>query len=285
MSGDSLVLTLVLFAALLHAAWNALVKSSGDSWLTSLMLFAAGSGACALALPFVAVPARESWPYLALGIFLHNGYIAFLLLSYRAGDLSHVYPLARGFAPLLVAAFSGRIVGEHLSPLEVAGTALVSLGIASLALERGAAGAAGAGRGRAAGYALATGVWIAAYTLVDGMGVRKSGATLGYIVWLQALESIPFVAVTLALRRGEVRAFAGSRAGRRGIVGGLMATLAYSLVLWAYSLGAIAPIAALRETSTIFAALLGTFVLGEPFGRRRILAAVVVASGVAALNI
>jgi drug/metabolite transporter (DMT)-like permease len=281
MSLGSGVLALVLLSAVIHATWNALVKSSDDSWLTSCVLFGTGSLVCALGVPFADVPARESWPFLAAGVALHNGYMTFLLLAYRAGDLSHVYPLARGSAPLLVAAASGSVAGEFLSPSAVAGTALVSAGILSLALDRGLAREGG---GRAVVYALTTGCWIAGYTLVDGLGVRRAGTTLGYILWLQALEAVPFVLVTLLLRRGEVLAFA-RRSGGRGALGGLLAALGYSLVLWAYSLGALAPIAALRETSTILAAWIGTAMLGEPFGRRRIAASLLVAAGVVALNL
>ncbi len=281
MSQTPLVLGLVLLAALLHAVWNALIKSSEDSWLTTVMVFAAGSFACALLLPFVPVPARESWSYLALGALLHNVYVTFLVLCYRFGDLSHVYPLARGSGPLLVALLSGRVVGETLAAGEFGGVALISIGILSLALDRSVATPEGR---RAAALALGTGVWIAGYTLVDAMGVRRSGTTLGYIVWLQAVEAVPFLGVSLALRGRAVFAFARSAAGGRGALGGLMATFGYSLVLWAYSLGAIAPIAALRETSTILAAVIGTLLLGEPFGRRRILAAALVAAGVVLIN-
>ncbi len=283
MADTPLVLGLVLFAALLHALWNALIKSSDDSWLTTLVVFTAGSVACALGLPFVEVPAPESWPYLVVGAALHNVYVTFLVLSYRFGDLSHVYPLARGTGPLLVAALSARTLGESLSPGEVAGTALVSLGILSLALDRSLATPEGR---RAAFFAVGTGVWIAGYTIVDAMGVRRAGepGPLSYLLWLQAVEAIPFVCVTAWLRRADIPAFV-RRSGARGAVGGLMATLGYSLVLWAYSLGAVAPIAALRETSTILAALIGTLVLGEPFGRRRVAAALVVALGVVVLNL
>lgn len=275
-----LLLALVLLAALLHAVWNALIKASDDAWLTSFMVFGTGSVVCALLLPFVEPPPRESWPFLAAGVALHNIYMVFLLLCYRAGDLSHVYPLARGSAPLWVAALSGRIVGESLAAHEIAGVGLVSAGILSLAL----GGEASARRDRAALLALVTGVWIACYTLVDGMGVRRSGRALSYILWLQALEAIPFALVTLALRGREVLRFA-ARSGGRGALGGLLATGGYSLVLWAYSLGALAPIAALRETSTILAAAIGTLLLGEPFGRRRVVAAGLVAAGVLVMSL
>jgi len=202
-------------------------------------------------------------------------YVASLVLSYRFGDLSHVYPIARGTGPLLVALLSERVVGERLAPTEVAGTALVSLGILSLALDRSLARPDGR---RAAGFALLTGIWIAGYTLVDGMGVRTNGdaGPLSYLFWLQAVEAVPFLAVTAALRWRDIPAFL-QRSGARAAAGGIMATGGYSMVLWAYSLGAIAPIAALRETSVILAAVIGSTVLGEPFGRRRLAAAAVVA--------
>jgi drug/metabolite transporter (DMT)-like permease len=283
MADTPIVLGLVLFAALLHAVWNALIKSSDDSWLTTLVVFAAGSAACTLALPFVDPPPRESWPYIVAGAALHNIYVAFLVLSYRFGDLSHVYPLARGTGPLLVAAVSARALGESLSSMEVAGTALVSVGILSLALDRSLTTPRGR---RAAFFAIGTGVWIACYTVVDALGVRRAGepGPLSYLLWLQAIEAVPFVAVTVWLRGPEIPAFV-KRSGARGAVGGLMATFGYSLVLWAYSLGAVAPIAALRETSTILAALIGTILLGEPFGARRVAAAAVVAIGIVTLNL
>jgi drug/metabolite transporter (DMT)-like permease len=284
MADTPVVLGLVLLAALLHAVWNALIKASDDPWLTTLVVFVSGSVACSLGLPFVEPPARESWSYLAAGALLHNIYVTFLVLSYRFGDLSHVYPIARGTGPLLVAALSARVVGEPLSQMEMAGTALISVGILSLAVDRSLGTASGR---RAAFFALGTGVWIAGYTLVDAMGIRRAGdpGPLSYVLWLQALEAVPFVVVTVVLRRRDLPAFVRRPAARRGIAGGLMATLGYSMVLWAYSLGAIAPIAALRETGTILAALIGTLVLGEPFGRRRVFAAGLVALGVVVLNL
>jgi drug/metabolite transporter (DMT)-like permease len=283
MTETPLVLALVLLAAVLHAVWNALIKASDDSWLTTLMVFTSGSVVCAMGLPFVDLPDRESWPYLALGAAIHNIYVAFLVLSYRFGDLSHVYPIARGTGPLLVAAVSARVLDEPLSSGESAGTVLVCIGILSLALDRTLATPQGR---RAALFALGTGVWIAGYTVVDGMGVRRAGepGPLAYLLWLQALEAVPFVAVTLALRWRDIPAFA-RRSGARGALGGIMATFGYSLILWAYSLGAIAPIAALREISVILAALIGTWVLGEPFGRRRVVAAGLVAAGAVVLNL
>ncbi len=282
MAPEFVVLALVLLAALLHAIWNALVAASDDAWLTSFFLVGTGSLVCLAAVPFVEAPDRASWPYLAAGVVLHNIYFGFLVLSYRAGDLSHVYPLARGTGPLWVAILSGPVAGEVLQSTDWIGVLLVCGGVGSLAF---AGGGGGQRNVAAVAWALGTGVWIASYTLVDGMGVRRSDNTLGFIVWLQALEALPFAAFTLLLRpRAEVLGFA-RRGGLRGAVGGILAIVAYACVLWAYSLGALAPIAALRETSVVIAALIGTGILGEPMGRRRVLAAACVAAGAVALQL
>jgi drug/metabolite transporter (DMT)-like permease len=277
-----LVLVLVLVSAVLHAAWNALIKASDDGWLTTAVVFASGSLVCLFLLPAVEVPDRESWPYLVVGALLHNVYVTFLVLSYRFGDLSHVYPIARGTSPLLVALLSERVIGETIAPSELLGTTLISVGLLSLAFDRSVSTPRGR---RAVLFAVLTGVWITGYTMVDAMGVRRAGAPgpIAYLVWLQALEAFPFVTVTVAMRRRDLPAFL-HRSGARAAIGGLLATLGYSLVLWAYSVAPIAPIAALRETSTILAAGIGTLVLGEPFGRRRLLAAGLVVAGVLALN-
>src|SRR4051812_27347987 len=169
----------------MHASWNAIVKSDRDRLASFGIVMLAGTVMAALVVPFVAVPNAVAWPYLLASVLAHNFYYFFLLRAYAHGDLSHVYPIARGLGPLLVAATSGRLAGEYLSTVEAVGVALVSGGIASLALSRGWP------RGhewRPVLYALATGVAIAGYTLVDGLGVRASGDALSYIAWLNILE-------------------------------------------------------------------------------------------------
>jgi drug/metabolite transporter (DMT)-like permease len=276
------VFALVLFAALLHATWNVLVKVGGDRLLVTTTIIGTGSAACALLLPFVPVPAPESWPYVVASVVVHNVYFFFLLRSYALGDLSQVYPIARGTSPLVVALLAVPLAGEALSAAGFLGVLLVTLGIASLASGRRAVGDA-----RAVAYALVTGLLIATFTLVDGIGIRRAGEALSFIVWMQALEIVPLGLFVVLRRRGRIAPFLaeqglGGVAG--GVAGGLMAATAYALVLWAYSRGALAPVAALRETSVVMAAVIGAVALGEPFGRRRVLASVLVVAGVALLN-
>ncbi len=276
------VAALVLAAALMHAAWNALVKSAGEDRLS---VFAGVVGvpmaAGAAVLPFLPAPAAESWPYIGLSAAIHVLYFTALLASYRFGDLSHVYPLARGLAPLLVAVASVPLAGDSLGPGAFAGAGLVSLGIGSLAFTGG--GSAGP-TPRATLYALLTGLAIAAYLVVDGIGVRLSGAPLAYVAWMFVLSGLPLVAVAIA--RGGLREGHGSAdAWRRAAGGGLLAFASYAVAVWAMSRGGLAHVTALRETSVLFAALIGVRVLGEPFGLRRVLAAAAVAAGLAAMNL
>jgi len=277
------VAALVLFAALLHASWNAIVKSDRDRLMSFGLVMVAGSVIALPFLPFVAIPAAASWPYLIASVIVHNFYYFFLLRAYAHGDLSHVYPIARGLGPLLVAAFSGRLVGEYLSLAESAGVTLLSLGIASLAFGNGLP--RGRDEWRPVLYAIGTGVCIAGYTLVDGLGVRESGDALGYIAWLNLFEG-PWVMVAALWWRGRERVVPYLRAyWWRGTAGGIIATLGYGIAIWAMSVGALAHVAALRETSVLFAALMGTLLLHEGFGPRRIAASALVVAGLLLMNL
>lgn len=272
---------LVLLAALMHAGWNTVLKlGQGERALTMAGVVGTATVIGALIVPFVDVPARESWPWLAASIAIHVAYFILLNQAYRFGDLSHVYPVARGTGPLLAAAAAAWIANETLSDAAFWGVILVSGGILSLSFQKREDGAGG--NLAALGFALLTGVTIAAYTVADALGIRASGARLGYIAWLMLLNGLPFLAWVWWKHRGELAGYLRHRAGP-AVLGGAMTFSAYGLVLWAYSLGAIAPVAALRETSVIIAVLIGTLFLGEPFGRRRLLAAVIVAAGAALL--
>ena len=276
------VVALVLLAAVLHASWNVLVKIGGDRLLVQTIIIGTGSLACALLLPFVALPARACWPFVAASVAIHNLYFFFLLRAYAHGDLSQVYPIARGTSPLVVAVLAVPLAGERLAPHDLVGVLLVTLGIASLASGRRALGET-----RAIVYALATGLLIAAFTLVDGIGIRRAGAPLPFILWMQAGEIVPlglFVALRRRSRTAAFLAVNGMRGVLGGVLGGIMAVTAYGIVLWAYSRATFAPVAALRETSVVMAALFGALSLGEPFGRRRVIASVVVVVGVTLLN-
>ncbi len=272
---------LVLLAALAHATWNALLKASGDRFLTFTVV--AGTGTvigCILAV-LVDVPNRAAWPYLAASMVIHNGYYVFLILAYRAGDLSRVYPLARGAAPLLVAVLAAMTAGEILGSGAWAGIGLVSVGIASLCFTGGSLGGEDF---KPVLFALGTALFISAYTVVDGIGIRLAGTQLGYIAWLNILEGIPFMSVIFLFRRGEVIPFIRGH-WLSGVVGGVLSMIAFGLVLYALSLGAMAYVSALRETSVLFAALIGTILLREPFGRVRIGAAAIIVAGVIVMQL
>ncbi len=283
MALQPLVIAMVLCAALAHAGWNALVKGSGrrNEIFTIILLTGGVIGAIgALLLP---VPAPAAWPMLLLSVAVHYAYYGFLLLAYRYGDLSHVYPLARGSAPLLVAAGGWMLAGESLGLPGVAGLLMASAGIMSLAFEGGLPRDHAL---KAVSFALGTGALIAAYTVVDGLGVRASETALGYIAWLNLLESLPVVAWLLVRRPAGLAAMA-ALPWRTGIAGGLLATLAYGLVIIALSLGGMAHVSALRETSTLFAALIGAFVLREAAAGpgRRVAAAALVSAGIVTLQL
>lgn len=278
---DPGVVALVLLAALLHACWNAVVKSDSDRLVSMGLVMLAGALLGLAVVPFVPFPDPVAWPYLAASVLIHNFYYFFLLKAYRWGDLSHVYPISRGLGPLLVALASGRLIGEHLAPHEIGGVVLVSCGIASLAFGHGLP------RGkewRPVIYAVLTGVTISAYTIADGLGARHAGNALSYIAWLNVVEGPWVFLLAVALRRGGIVLYL-RRSWWRGFAGGIVATCAYGIAIWALSLGAMAHVAALRETSVIFAAAIGAILLREGFGYRRIVAASIVAAGLVLMNL
>jgi drug/metabolite transporter (DMT)-like permease len=276
MASTALLVPLVLLSAVLHATWNAVVKAAhADRLTTQSLVIWTSCVAGAATVPFVPAPAPESWPFIALSTIVHTLYYVFLLLAYRDGELSRVYPIARGTAPLLVALLATVLVGEALSVAQSLGVVLVSLGIVSLTFERGLP--KGSER-RAIVAALLTGLTITAYTLIDGMGVRRSGSAIGYIAWLFAIEGIPFGVAALVLR-GAPSLTAPAADWAKAIAGGLIATIGYGIAIWAMGQAAFAGVVSLRETSVVFGALIGAVFLGERFGPIRYVAAALVASG------
>ena len=279
---DPRVIALVLLAAVLHASWNAMLKAAPDRVTTSAVMNLTGFAAGAVLALFVAAPASASWIFILLSVAIHFGYFVFLLGSYRYGDLSQVYPLARGIGPLIVAFVSPWLIGEHLGGVQLAGVVLLCLGILSLAFNR--MRLRELVNWKPLVMALATGCSIAAYTVVDGLGVRVSASPGGYIAWLFILDGISMALLAAILRR-RMLATAVRSIWRPAVLSGLISILAYGIVIWCYNLGAIAPIAALRETSVVIAAALGSLMLHEPFGRWRIAAASFCALGIVAINL
>jgi drug/metabolite transporter (DMT)-like permease len=278
----SLGITLaVLGAGFLHAGWNALLKSApgGDALLDTATVVA-GSAVCGLAVvPFVPLPAAASWPYMAVSATIHFGYYLTLAQAYRTGDLSFAYPLMRGTAPLIVALLGIAFLGELPTALMAAGIVLISVGIVSIAFVQHRT------HPRAAAYwAFANAAIIAAYTLVDARGVRASGSAAGYVSWLIFLEGLPFLLWVL-YRRGRAAVQYVRRSAARGLVGGACSLAAYGIVLWAMTQAPVAAVAALRETSVLFAALMGSLWLKERFGLPRLAGAVSVVLGIAALKL
>jgi drug/metabolite transporter (DMT)-like permease len=275
----SLSVTLaVLAAAVTHAVWNAIAHGIRDQTLAFALI---GIGGITVSIPLVivaALPRSSSWPYLLASIAIHVFYNLLLMQCYRLGEFSQVYPLARGISPLVVTILAAVFVHEHLGLLQVTGVVVVSTGLAFLVF-----GGRRPGRG-AFLAAVGTGLTIAAYTTVDGVGVRLSASPVGYIGWLMVLESL-CVPMFAAVRRRDVLLKQPRRILLAGLAAGALSVLAYGLVLWAQTRGALAPIAALRETSVIFGAIIGTLVFREPFGRTRIIATVLVVAGIVLLNV
>jgi drug/metabolite transporter (DMT)-like permease len=270
----------VLAAALAHATWNAMIKSSSDVLFDlTLVVFFAGLATLPL-LPFVEAPAPAVWPYIAASMAIHTGYYVALVGAYRAGDLSHGYPIMRGIAPLLVSLSALAWLGEAPKPMVWLGVLLICGGVLSL----GFAGFRWRDSRVSLGWALANAVIIAAYTLVDAAGVRTAGTPQTYVVWLFVLDALPFPFVIFLLKRKELTAYV-ARFWLRGLFSGVLSAAAYGVVLWAMTRAPVAAVAALRETSVIFAALIGAWLLKEGHIARRIAGAATVAAGVIALKI
>ncbi|MFI5034922.1 MAG: EamA family transporter [Acidimicrobiales bacterium] len=271
------VLLAVLGAGALHALWNALLKSTSDQFAGFALINLGSAVLCWVLWPFVGVPRSAAWGYLGASVLCHLGYEAFLMRSYRRGDFSQSYPVARGAAPLFVSIGGLVAAGEHLGARGVVGVAAVVIGIAGLALHRDSAGV---GRAHLA-WALATGAAIALYSVVDGLGVRASHDTLRYALTLFAIQSTLWVAGAVA-RRGATW-WPQRRVVVVGLAAGILSVVGYAVVLWAQGRAPLGEVSALRETGVLWAALIGAVVFKERPLRRVALPAVAVAVGVALL--
>jgi drug/metabolite transporter (DMT)-like permease len=272
---------IVLFAALLHASWNFLVKRTEDKFFSMSAVVLGHTPFAVVALSYAPLPDIEALPYILAGALLHVGYQLFLLASYRIGDLSQVYPLARGAAPLVVAGVSVLALGEHLSRLELIAVLVIGAGIMSLVVVRRRDGLH---NGRAATLAVITGGFIASYSLVDGLGAREAGTALGFYGWLSTINALIFAAIMRAWRPGMVKRVVGSN-WRFALAGGGTSFFAYAMVTWAFTVAPISLVTALRETSIVFALLLGVFVLKERLDAMKVLATVTTLLGVILLRV
>lgn len=272
------VFAIILLGAALHATWNAVVKGGADKLLTTCMIAAVASLIALAAIPFLALPAKESWPFIGASVILQVLYFVLVASTYRLADMSQTYPIMRGTAPLLVATVSVLVLSESLSAFAWLGIAVISLGILSMAI------APSTGPRKGLALALINAGVIAGYTLIDGLGVRKSGAPVAYTLWIFLLTGIPLAAWALAARR---RVFVDYVAGNwhLGIVGGVGTIASYGLALWAMTAAPIATVSALRETSILFGVVISAWVLKEHLTRVRIIAACVIAAGAMLLRL
>jgi drug/metabolite transporter (DMT)-like permease len=281
---DWFVFFAVLFAAACHAGWYASIKKTLDP-LATTVLIALGAGAVALVfVPFAGIPASASWPWLIASIIIHLFYFAGLIESYRAGDLGQVYPIARGSAPLMTATVTTFYIGERLGLAGWGGIVLLAAGVLLISL-RGGRDIATLDR-RAVGYALFTAVTICIYSVVDGIGARLAGPGMANAYsCLLFVGTAPVVLAYALARRGPAVLPAMLPHWKIGLGGGAMAVISYSIAIWAMTVAPIAIIAALRETSVLFGAIIAVMFLGEPLRSTRIVAALMILAGLVLLRL
>jgi len=268
------ILALVLLAAVLHASWNALLKGAADRVWTTILMQLASLAVALVAVFFLPLPALHSWPWLVAGAVLHIGYNLCLIRALGLGDLGEIYPISRGASPVMVAVGGVLVAHDHLSWRQLVGIAVVSIGIISL--RRGGVRRLPVS---AIGVALGTAAFTACYTLADGMGARQSGGVAAYIAWLWVLDGVFIGGWFLVANRKTQRPRPNFKQIVTGCVGGLVAMIAYSAVILATTLGALGPVSALRETSVLFAALIGAVFLGERLSLARLASCLAITAG------
>lgn len=252
---DVTVLLAILAAAVLHPAWNALGKAIPDRLVSGALIGLTHLVIGGIAVPLLPVPASSAWPFALGSVVLQSVYLLLLMSSYQVGDFAAVYPLARGISPLLVTVAAVTVLGEQTSVPQLVGVAAVCGGLGLLFFAGGRPQ-----RGAGDGLAAVTGVVIATYTLLDGVGVRRSGTPLGYAMWLFLLQE-PVLPLLGFCRRGPALAASLRRNARLGILGGVLSLVSYAIVVWARSRAPLASVATLRETGVVFAALIVAIVL------------------------
>ena len=279
----------MLAAAVLHVTWNTLVKISADGYLATVLIAAAGAVLCGIALPFLPAMHPNAWINVAGSVVAQSIYYPLVAAAYRAGDMSQTYPLMRGTAPLLVALLSGPLIGEHLDPAQWVGVLLICAGIWAMALRRRPStepktlSRRRVRTSRATGLALTNALVIATYTLIDGAGSRASGAPVTYTAWIFLFTAVPMLVVAIARNRVDLLALA-RRQWWLAVVGGPANVGAYGLVLVAVTRAPVASVAALRETSILFATVVARYLLKERVDRYRVGGTVVIALGAVVLR-
>ncbi|TDV72043.1 EamA family transporter [Pseudomonas sp. LP_7_YM] len=272
------VFAVIMLGAVLHASWNAVVKGGEDKLLTTCMITSVATAVALLVVPFLQLPAPQSWPFLGLSVLLQVLYFVLVATTYRMADMSQTYPIMRGTAPLLVALVSLMLFPDTLSFFAWAGIAIICVGILCMA------GRPSAEQRKGVVLALINACVIAAYTLIDGLGVRRSGAPVAYTLWIFLLTGMPLAAWALARQRVAFGSYV-MRNWRLGVVGGVGTVASYGLALWAMTVAPVAVVSALRETSILFGVTISALVLKEHLPRIRIAAACIIAAGAIVLRL
>ena len=270
----------IILAAFLHAVWNAMVKNEDNKYLAVTAIVLGHVPVSVLIILLTPIPSVESIPFIILSALLHIGYEWYLLSAYRFGDLTKVYPIARGTAPILITIVSLIFLGIALSNFEILGIIIISLGILSLSLQ----GAKGIKNRSAVIYALVTGFFIMGYSITDGYGARVSNSFLSYMGWSFILNATIFPIILKINNKSEIITKTFKEGKKIFFIGGTLSYIVYGIVIWGFTQAPIALITALRETSIIFALLIGTFFLKEKFTLLKVIATFVIFFGVALLK-
>jgi len=277
--GTGAVLAIVLGTAVLHASWNAIAKAVGDRWVSSALIGVVNGVGGIICIAVFGMPAPAAWPYLVVSALLQASYLMLLTKTYSYGDMSRLYPIARGTSPVVVTIVAVTVLHESLSGMSWVGLIVLVAGIAGLAFARGLPRA-----GTGLEFAVITGLCIASYTLSDGVGVRLAENPGGYIGWMFALQAPVLIAV--CRWRGGPGFFARARQHAvRGLLGGVLSVVSYGIVVWAQSLAPLALVSGLRETSVVWAVLIGRVFLGERLVPLEVVAIVAAAAGAVLLQL
>jgi drug/metabolite transporter (DMT)-like permease len=279
---ETYVFVAVLIGAACHASWNAVIKFGLDPFTTTALIAIMSALVAAPLVPVFGLPPLAAWPWVIASVILHLGYYIGLTEAYRSGDMGQVYPIARGGAPLLTATASTLVLGEVLGVLGSLGIAVLAAGVFLMSF-RGGREAARLDR-RAVGFALFTAVTICGYSLVDGIGARTAGNAHAYTVALFVCDGL-LMATFALMRRGSGVVVDMGRNWKAGFVGGALSLAAYWIAIWAMTVAPIALVAALRETSVLFGALIAVLVLREPLRATRIVAAVLIVAGLTLIRL
>ncbi|MBX8784815.1 EamA family transporter [Ochrobactrum sp. GRS2] len=272
------VVLIVLFGALLHASWNVIVKSGTDKYLNAVLVCGAAGLVALVLIPFLPLPLAPSWPYMIISTIFQVCYLFMVAAAYSNGDMSLAYPLMRGTPPLLVAMAAGPLIGEVLGAGQWLAIGFISCGVLTMALGSRRKTAAGQNTSRTVIIALVNALFIAGYTLVDGIGVRVSGNAISYTLWAFLFNAIPVVSWGIWKYRGQLVGHIRQR-GHLAMIGGAGTLGSYGLALWAMTMAPVAMVAALRETSILFGMILSLFLLREHISLKRLAGALLIVCG------